>query len=166
MTEDDALLFYEMLDQRLSGWSIPLSMNPRTGATDHRTRQAKAEHVFMLDVSLNRGSLDETVAALMVGRCMSTVWPEPMREVIAFRLNHKVPRPINEPTSSISVALRAEIGNPRFPDWMLAHGIPAAAGDHPPYPEPSELYLAWRKKPMRKPPPNVIPFPGKWKGAA
>lgn len=167
MTEDEAIDFVMFMDERIRGWGTPLSVNPRTGYADFRTRAAKQNHVFTVDLALQGVSFADLLACVQRGGHYADLYPEPMRDVIRFRTDHIVPRDINEPSSALSIKHRAEYqGLPPLPEWILAYGKPATIADHPPYPEPSDAYKAWKiwADEERAAPSNVIQFP--LKGAA
>lgn len=141
MNRSEAYLFYEMVDQRLFGWTTPLSFNPRTGHSDARTKNGRAAHDFFADMVLCRANdIGAALDLIIAGKCLSEQWPKSMREVIHFRINHRVPRDENEPTSAVSIADRLERGLAPFPEWILAHGSPATVEDHPEYPSHSALF--------------------------
>ncbi|MFI3904315.1 hypothetical protein [Ochrobactrum sp. S1502_03] len=164
MTEDDAIDFMVFMHDRIRGWGIPLSVNPRTGFADFRTKAAKQNNTFLTDMALQHAGFENLVKCIQNGGHYADLYPEPMRDIIRFRADHIVPREWNEPSSPVSIQQRAEYqGLPPLPDWILRYGKPASIADHPPYPEPTDIFKAWDSEPP-VPQSNVIPFP--MKGAA
>jgi len=141
MNKPDAYLFYDHLLNRIMGWDIVMAMSPETGRIDFRTRRSKEAMELMRDIILNNPKVDTVLACLEVDGDVTELWPEELREVVRFRIGHKVPREHNEPTNQHAVADRKEHGGAEYPDWLLAHGEPATVADHPPFPKRSALYL-------------------------
>lgn len=164
MTEDEAIDFMMFMSERIRGWGTPLSVNPRTGFADFRTKAAKQNHVFLTDMALQQAGFENLLKCIQSGGHYADLYPEPMREIIRFRADHIVPREWNEPSSPVSIKHRAQYqGLPPLPDWILSYGKTASIDDHPPYPEPTDIFKAWDSEPPA-PQSNVIPFP--MKGAA
>lgn len=144
MTDDDALVWIEFLDARMFGWDVVMGIDPETGRTDFRTRRAKSATELQRDLWFNRPSLELLLQSVMAERDAADLWPETMRETVRFRMEHKVPRAPNEPTSDHYREMKREAGGEDWPDFVLSHGKPATVDDHPPFPPRSDLYNAWK----------------------
>lgn len=144
MTEDHALIWIDFLHCRLFGWDIAMAIDPKTGRNDHRTRRNREAGELMRDISFNMPSFEVLLAAVMADRDIVAMWPEAMRETVRFRIDHKVPRDHNEPTSDLHRAGKREHQSEDWPDWIVGHGEPATVDNHPPFPPRSELYIAWK----------------------
>jgi hypothetical protein len=144
-TEDDAAVLLEFFMDRTAGWFIVLGMDPVRGCTDGRTRRAKQADTWFRDMGLNSPGFDALRAAAIRGEDLADQWPESFRPALRFQLRHAVPRPINEPLSEENRKHRTDVqGMPAWPSWLDAYAEPARVEDHPPCPEPSPLYQAWR----------------------
>lgn len=133
----------DFYDTRLFGWDIVMAMDPKTGRTDGRTRRCKEAGELMRDLIFNRPDFDTLLAAVREEQDIALLWPTAMQEVVRFRLAHKVPRDINEPTSNETVAKRLGIGHRDWPKWLLHHCAIASVDDHPPFPPRSDVYRSW-----------------------
>ncbi|WP_299939446.1 hypothetical protein [uncultured Nitratireductor sp.] len=153
MSEDDIHCFADLMIGRIMGWGIPMSINPKTGYVDSRTKRARAENHLRQDILMNLPGYLKLTECLRTGGDVVELWPEELREVVRFRISHKVPRDCNEPTSDYSREAREESGNDPYPEWMMQHGTIATIDDHPPYPPKTQVYKCWQMGP------NVIPFP-------
>lgn len=140
MTEADALILMHFQDARIFGWDIVLAINPRTGRYDGRTRRSKEASELMRDLVFNRPSFDVLLQALKDEEDVVELWPEAMRETVRFRIEHKVPRDHNEPTSDVFRASMRDHQGEDWPEWLHDHGKGAAVEDHPPFPPRSERY--------------------------
>ena len=144
MTEDDALIWIDFMTNRIFGWDIVMAIDPKTGKCDGRTRRCRAAGELMRDIQFNMPRFPDLLAAVMADRDVVAMWPEHMRAVVRFRIEHKVPRDWNEPTSDVYRAGRKETHGEDWPDWLIEHGKPAAIEDHPEFPARSDIYNAWR----------------------
>lgn len=146
MTEDDAMTLIDFFTHRLHGWSVALSIDPKTGRADFRTRRTREVHEFERDAWLNSPGWRELMAAAVRGEDIIEQWPEEFRAALRFRLDHIIPRAINEPLSEEGRHHRQEVqGMPDWPEFLNSYAKPATVADHPPLPERSPLYRAWKR---------------------
>lgn len=144
MTEDDAMIWIDFMKNRIFGWDIVMAIDPKTGKSDGRTRRCREAGKLMRDIQLNMPRFPDLLAAVMASRDVAAMWPEDMQATIRFRIEHKVPRDWNEPSSDLYRAERMETHGEDWPGWLVGHGKPATIEDHPEFPARSEIYRAWK----------------------
>ncbi len=142
MTEDKALQMFDLINERIFGWTIVLSISPDKGGRDGRTRRCRDADELFRDLILNQPDFDDLLACLIADGDPVLLWPESLREVVRFEIDHKVPRDLNEPTSAAGAASRVECGQDPLPDWLMQHGKAASIDEHPPFPARTPAYKA------------------------
>ncbi|KHJ55130.1 hypothetical protein LA66_00110 [Aureimonas altamirensis] len=144
ISEDDALGFAQLINNRICGWTIVLGM--KDGRTDFRRKRARQAHHLMHDLLMNMPCLPAIVDAIQAGDDPVNLWPECLRETVRFQIEHKVPREENEPTSARNRRLRAEGFGCPIPSRFDDHGLQATIADHPPFPNPSPILQTWKRE--------------------
>ncbi|MDG3577147.1 hypothetical protein P7F60_12165 [Rhizobium sp. YJ-22] len=145
-SEDDAWAFYEFFQARVHGWDSFLSVSPKTGFIDYRTKKARAAGALFRDLHLNAPDRAEIFDTLFRGRDPILLWPREFHDVLRFRLWHLVPEEKHEPLSPMGMETRTKYQEmPPWPDFLLPYAEMASADDHPPFPPKSELYLCMER---------------------
>lgn len=119
MTEAEAYLYLDFVAFRLMGWETVerIKHHPNSNA-------AKASFKRFRELILHQPKLDVFVAAAMAGTPVHSRWPDNMQAEVERQINTKVPRIINEPTSSDFIADMHEHGRTDWvlPDFLRNHG--------------------------------------------
>ncbi len=134
MIRDEAYQLHDFIQKRIFGWTIVLGMNPETGRTDGRRKEAKLADRLLRESFMTGCKFPEAIEAIQRGEDPVLCWPERFQEFIRFCLWHRVPREMNEPLREKDFD---EYPNQSrdWPESFKQYDKPATLADMPPLPE-------------------------------
>lgn len=119
MTNAEAYIFYRFCNSRFAGWEVVERIKHH-----HRSNARQAANELFLEISISKPKFGDFVAAAMAGEPVHLLLPEHLQVEVERRLNTKVPRDFNEPTSSEFTEGMPEDGRTDYllPDFLANHG--------------------------------------------
>ncbi|WP_185982839.1 hypothetical protein [Aureimonas mangrovi] len=131
MSTAEAGAFHELILARLFGWSIALG--PQDSKRGRRKQALPSADALFRELFIAKPSWAVSLTAMTAGEDVVELWPERLREVVRFQIDHKVPRVENEPTSAHYAETMREGGRIDYalPAFLADHGSTASVEDHP-----------------------------------
>lgn len=135
--KDEACDVFNLIHWRLFGWGIAMMpKNPRNGCVDFRRKGVKNVQLLSRAIIFSGPPFEDLMKVIEDGRRVSDLWPSYIRDIIRFRIDHKVPMASHEVTSEEHKAFVRGSTDPLWalPSFLSSHGIEATIDDHPPIP--------------------------------
>jgi hypothetical protein len=119
LTLDESHAYLDFVGWRLLGWSVVDRMGHHGNS-----KAAKLADERFREIIGAQPKYGDFVAAAMAGTPVWMRWPAGMQDEVERRINTKVPRAVNEPTSpEFAASMReSQHGHWELPDFLKDHG--------------------------------------------